>query len=189
MLAAALSWLMTGTEYWREFLHKITEHNDEFSAWRIGFKYVWVTWSQGIAAAGSAFQTQGAQGTLFHAIQLGVLLVSIPLVRKLEPFEALCFGIVPAFFLVAATYYYYIMILVPALFFASKIDRWPRAIGLALIFLEGMIAHYGHHVWDRSLQQFFMISCMVMVIVVYLMAISGAKWLEKPESPAEATPA
>lgn len=189
VVAAALSWLMTGTEYWREFLHKITEHNDEFSAWRIGFKYVWTTWQHGAFAGAGAMQANDQGLTLYHAIQLGVLLISIPLVRKLEPFEALCFGIVPAFFLVAATYYYYIMILVPALFFAAKLDRWPRAVGLTLIFLEGMIAHYGHHVWDRSLQQFFMISCMVMVIVVYMMALSGAKWLEKPAAQPEASTA
>ena len=195
-VCAGASWLETGTAYWREFIAKISEHNEELSAWRIGFKYIWLLSYRGSMFGRMSLDQQYAEWiNWYHALQLGVLLISVPLVRRLETFEAFCFGIVPAFFLVAATYYYYIMILVPMLFFVSKLDRWQRAAGAALILIEGMVAHYGHHVWDRSFQQFFLISCMVMAIVIWLMIVSGFEGIfsrPKPEGdPGEivATPA
>lgn len=169
---AFASWLYTSTAYWQEFLTKIADHNDDISPWRVGFKYVWLLSCRG-SGAGSLAQMYTDWSTWYHAIQAGVLLLCIPLARRLEDFEAFCLGIVAVFFLVAPTYYYYIVVLVPALFFAAKLDSWPRAVGLGLILVEGMLAHYGHRVWDRTYPQFFSISVMMMVIVLYLALVAA----------------
>ena len=174
VLFAFASWLYTSTAYWQEFLAKISDHNDDISAWRVGFKYVWLLSYKGGALGGFQLAQQYEDWiNWYHAIQVGVLLLCIPLARRLENHEAFCLGIVPMFFLVAPTYYYYIVVLVPALFFVSKLDSVPRAIGLALILIEGMLAHYGHRVWDRTYEQFFTISVMMMVIVLYLALLAA----------------
>ena len=178
------SWLEFGTAYWQEFLTKIADHDDDISAWRVGFKYIWLLSYKGASIGAGALANQYMQtAMLYHAIQLAVLLLAIPLMRRIQPWQAFCFGFVPVFLLVAPTYYYYIVILVPALYFAADPTRLPNLIGLLLIFAEGMAAHYGHRLWDRSFQQFFLVSAMMMVIALYLCALAAATFLPRRETP------
>lgn len=178
---AAASWLYTGTAYWQDFLSKISDHNDDISAWRVGFKYVWLLSYKGAGLSGASLAQQYEDWiNIYHAIQLGVLLLCIPLVRRLQDHEAFCLGMVPVFFLVAPTYYYYILILIPALYFAARLDQPAWAVGFALILIEGMLAHYGHRVWDRSFPQFFSISVMMMIIAVYMAVVAAWTWRGTP---------
>lgn len=158
-----------GLAYWQEFLSKIVHHNDDISPWRVGFKYVFL-----MSYNGSAFWQQDLAGfyaahqTLWWVIQVLVLGIAFFAVRRLPPHEALAFGYVPMFFLVAPTYYYHIVLLVPALFFIPKLAAPSRLLGVLLLFASGMAAQRLFEMWGRTYALFFAISCMFLGIVVYL---------------------
>jgi len=173
-LLVGMSWLYTGTAYWQEFLAKITDHNDDISPWRVGFKYVWLLSYRGATEGAASLAEQYAAWSVYYrAVQASVLLLAVYLVRGLKAYEVFCFGIVAAFMLIAPTYYYYIMILIPALYFAARIDEPRHAFGFVLILVAGMVAHWTHGIWDRSFQQFFAISVMVMGILAYMLGVAA----------------
>src|SRR5690606_23807031 len=79
------------------------------------------------------------------------------------------------------TYYYYVMILVPVLFFASKLEQIPRALGLVLILVFGMLGNAGHEHWGRTYEQFFMLSVAAMVLMLYMMVVAALPRRAMPE--------
>lgn len=188
-----------GLESWREFLGKIELHNKGISAWRVGFKYVFLMsykgtafWGRGLTQVFEDFKVY------WWGIQAAVLLISFFCVWKLEDYEAMAYSYVPTFFLVAPTYYYQVMLLVPFLFFAGKMERPTRAAGLILMFATSMVSYKLYLMWNRGFQLFFTISCMFLVMVLYMMLLGLVETFrkEKPgkvngsiaEEPTEDTP-
>ena len=156
---------------WREFKEKISLHNNDLSSTRVGFKYIFLDTSR---AEGSWFsyvekkqQEFAERKVSWWAIQAAVLLVSFFAVRNLTAHEALAYGIVPAFFLIAPTFYYYVMLIVPFMFFAARIESIPRAIGLAWLFGVSIAAYFFYRKYQLSLHQFYIVSWILMSFVAY----------------------
>ena len=170
-----------GLESWKEFTAKVGSHNKDISAWRVGFKYVFL-----MSYNGSAFwrtslsQFFADRQVIWWGIQAAVLLVSLFLVRNLEDYEALAYSYVPTYFLVAPTYYYHVMLALPFLFFAPKLERPTRAAGLIMMFATIVVAYKMYLWWNRGFPLFFSISCMIGAMVLYIMFLSGIEAFRKP---------
>lgn len=165
--------LVTSPAYWIEFIEKIRFHNDSITAWRIGFKYVFLmTWdgrSWGGVAPLAVYETWS---WLWWAIQGAVLAGSLFLVRRLPDEEAQAYGFVLMFFLVAPTYYYYIVLLVPTLYLASRLSDPRRAGALVYLFGTSIVANALHLKWDRSYPLFFTMSVLMLAFVAWLMFLA-----------------
>lgn len=167
-----------GMETWREFFAKINYHNNDISTWRIGFRYVFLG-TFDVTPAGVGWWDYKAQLQAFMAqyqyvwwaIQGVVLLLCLCAARDLDDDEALALGFVPVFFLVAPTHYYYLMLLVPALYFAPKVDQPLRAVGLLLLFGSAMLCASHNNVGWRFPMPFDM-SCIYLAMVVYMMLVA-----------------
>jgi hypothetical protein len=165
-----------GMEPWRQFLGKIALHDSDISGWRVGFKYVFlVSWNGGSYWDMPLAQAFEAQRNLWWSIQAAVLLVSFFCVKNLRDHEAFTFGYVLVFFLVAPTYYYHVMLAVPLLFFAARLEHPAYALGLGYLFVTGIVGHYFFAQWDRTFNLFFLISCMLLAMVLYMMLIGAAR--------------
>ena len=180
-----------GLDSWREFAGKIAYHNKSISDWRVGFKYIFMMAYRrqppGTSSHGLFFDEWRI---VWWSIQVFVLALSVFLVRKLDDHEAMSYGFVPVFFLVAPTYYYYIMLLVPFLFFACKLERPTRALGLIMLFAMSMVAWKLYPGWGRGYAFFFTVSCMLLGIVFYMMELALVVSLGKtPPEPEDEEPA
>lgn len=134
-----------GPGAWRDFRAKIVEHDERPASDTVGFKklFLWTidygkdegeTMRADFAAKrGAWFATQGAL-----ALFLGWL------ARRRKLHEALCLSFVFLWAFAAPAYYYYALLAVPLLYFAERAERWPRAIGLALVFATGVFARAVH---------------------------------------------
>jgi len=170
-----------GLHQWREFFDKIGYHNNDISTWRVGFRYLFLG-TFDLVPRGVDWWTYKAQLQEFQAqwihvwwgIQAVVLLVSGYLTRYLEDAESIVYSFVPVFFLVAPTHYYYMMLVIPALFFALRIDSPYRAAGLIYLIAIGVIGQRYNYVGWRFPIAFDM-SCALLGMVLYMMLIT---WLE-----------
>lgn len=176
-----------GLDSWREFFDKVGQHNKDISPWRIGFKYVFLMSYQQTPFYGGSYRAffEDHQ-VLWWSIVGAVFALSFFLVRRLEDHETLSYGYVPVFFIVAPTYYYHVMLVVPFLFFAHKIDRPTRAIGLLIMFATAIAGHRLFLRWDRTYPLFFTLSCLIFVMVLYMMALAAYTALRKPPPAPEA---
>ncbi len=158
---------------WGDFFAKIGQHNKDISGWRVGFKYVFLMSYDGSAFWGRNLAEFFEDWKLvWWTIQAVVILLSAFLVLRLDDYEAVAYGYVLVFFLVAPTYYYHVMLVVPFLFFAGKMGRPMRAVGLIMMFATSMIAYKLYLMWDRGYKLYFTISCMLLVNVLYMMVVS-----------------
>lgn len=166
LLAASVP--ATSIEYWREFLGKIGHHAGSFTAWRIGFIYVFSMAWDGDAIGGLSIERYFKLfGWLYVLIQVGVLAVATALVLRLrEAWERLAFGFVLMFFLTGPTYYYYVVLLVPTLWLAARADEPGRAAILSWMFATSIIANIGMGIWDRSYPLFFTISVCILAQIL-----------------------
>ena len=163
-----------GLGSWTEFIGKIRDHSGSISAWRIGFQYVFLTSYDANGLWNMPFKMVLEEyGRVMRVLQGVVLVVFAGAAYRVKPYEALAMGIIPVFMLTASTYYYYIMLGVPALFFAARLERGPYAFGLVLLFVSGALGHHGYLLWGRTWPLFFMLSCCVAVIGVYMMVLAG----------------
>ncbi len=170
-----------GVEIWREFFAKIAAHDRDISAWRVGFKYVFLMSYNGGAFWGTDLQQFFEHWKwLWWTIQVAVLLASAFLVQKLEDYEAMAFSYVPVFFLFAPTYYYHIMLLVPFLFFAGRMERPTHAAGLLFMFVTSAVSFKCYYLWNRGYKLFFIISCLLLAMVLYMMLLAFLDSLKKP---------
>lgn len=172
-----------GLDSWREFFDKVGQHNKDISPWRIGFKYVFLMSYQQTPFYGGTYRAffENHQ-LLWWSIVCAVLALSFLLVRRLEDHETLSFGYVPVFFLVAPTYYYHVMLVLPFLFFAHKIERPTRAAGLLMMFATAIAGHRLFLRWDRTYTLFFTLSCLIFVMVLYMMVLAAYTAFRKPSA-------
>lgn len=86
----------------------------------------------------------------------------------------MAFGFVPAFFLFAPTRYYYIMLLVPFLFFVSKLELRSRAAGLIMMFVTSMVARCLFFTGGGlSFPYSFTLSCLMLALALYMMLVAS----------------
>lgn len=164
---------VTSPGYWLEFIEKIRFHNDSITAWRIGFKYVFMmTWDGRSFGGASPLEFFQAWKLLWWGIQAVVLAVSFRLVVRLQDHEAQAYGFILVFFLVAPTYYYYIVLLVPTLYLAARLDDPFRAGALVYLFGTSVVANALHKEWDRSYPLFFTLSVLMLIFVLWLMFLA-----------------
>ncbi len=163
---------------WKEFLHKMAVHNSDISGWRVGFKYVFLHAYDSSRGLGLKQLFEDRYVT-WWGIQFAVLLLSLFLVRRLEDHEAMAYGYVPTFFLVAPTYYYHVMLAVPFLFFAGKMERPTRLLGLFMIYASAVAGHVLFARWGRASTLFHTMSCILFAMVLYMMALSLIELLKR----------
>jgi len=162
-----------GFSRWGDFAAKIRVHNSDISSTRVGFKYIFLL---PFANKQLAFEQSKV---VWWAIQAVVLGCSFFLVKRIEDYEAVAFGFVPVFFLTAPTFYYYAMMIVPYFFFAPKTHRISRAVGLAMMFLIFETAFLLRRAMPFGERLFFLISCMLLMQVAYLMGLCLFETLSK----------
>ena len=153
-----------GLDYWREFFDKIIPHASAITAWRIGFRFIFV----GLAGLDGWQEFYNSYSTVFYLICLAILIACAFVVEKLDRVDAFAFGFFAFFVLMAPTYYYYVAVLVPALWFGMKLQaRWAQ-VGLTIFFVVAMLMHKLMAIYDRTSVVFIPMSvaCLVMLIVV-----------------------
>lgn len=162
-----------GVGPWKEFYDKVSLHNDDMASRRVGFKYVFLMpygrdhepWSTFAADAKTTLEdSRVAWWTILGA----VLVISAYAARNLEDYEAVAFGAVPAFFLVAPTFYYYVYLVVPLFLFLPKIAQLDRALGLVGMFAFSIVAFILGRRFAMNLSLVFLLSCMVLALVLYM---------------------
>lgn len=169
-----------GFDRWLTYQRLISMHNDDTVEVRTGFKYVYLmTYDRPEDVSLYAYKDQKNQAFddywyVWWTIQAVVLIISFFAVRNLEHYETIPYGFVLAYFLVAPTFYYYVMLIVPFLLFAPKLDRLPRAVGLAALFAVSIASYtlvFAMNAW-QGYTQFFWISVMLLAFVVYTVVMS-----------------
>lgn len=174
-LASLVYW---GPDLWKEFLEKITYHNQDISPWRVGFKYIYMArWKDNFAFTLPFHEWQPYIRSAMYKLNPGfwrtimavVLVFCLFAARGLKDHRALAFGFVPCFFLVAPTYYYYIMLAVPALFLLPKVERPIEGLGVAALFAQAMAGYWFYSMWTQKYATYYYLSWMVGLIVVLMM--------------------
>lgn len=172
---------------WREFLDKVGQHDGDISPWRIGFKYVFLMIHDPYYQGNPQVFFESHQA-LWWSIQAGVLIVCALLIRGLDDAEAMAFGFVPAFFFFAPTYYYYVMLMAPLLFLAGHIERPLWAAGLLYVYVTGIVGHQLYALWDRTAKLFFVMSCMMGALALYMVFLALLElWVRKAGNAIEDT--
>ncbi|HNZ48989.1 MAG TPA: hypothetical protein PKN92_09100 [Candidatus Hydrogenedentes bacterium] len=171
-----------GTDYWAQYTEKIGRHNTDISTWRMGFKYIFMAdFGQDFNFLEKAFKDWTPvvrpawymeKHLIWWKIQLLVLAVTLAACRNIKDYRAYILGFVPLFFLVSPTYYYYIMLLVPLLFFAPRIDHGRYAVGLALMYITGMVGFGFYGLWRQDYATYYWLSVLVMITVLYMLFLA-----------------
>ncbi len=165
---AAFSAVYTGgTEYWREFLSKISLHNGDISTTRVGFKYIFL-WPY--ETGGDKFRAFEAHQGQWMLIQGAVLAVTFLASRRLRAYEALCLGFVPFFFLTAPTFYYYVVLAVPFLYGAANLERPNRLFATALFFALSIAGYFLNRFHEIAFPMSFYLSCLLLALCTYMIA-------------------
>jgi hypothetical protein len=151
-----------GTARWGDFARKIALHRTTYNHWNVGFTSVAIARFDPPRSPNRSPEAQAWPGAIHYRledvedrapfIRLGQLLalaLCILAVRSLPPAAALAFGFVPGFFLVAPTYYYYIVLLLPFLFFACFFETLDGTLGLAYLFLTGLLGFSFYFRWEQ----------------------------------------
>lgn len=166
-------WYSDGLGAWREFFEKVSQHNEDISAWRIGFKYVFLmTYDSALFWGVTPDVFFQEHRTLWWGIQGLVFLFCFVSIGGLQPYEALALGFVPVYFFFAPTYYYYVFLMIPMLFFAGKIERPLWTMGLVYIFATGIVGHICFGWWDRGFRLFFVMSCLMGILAIYMLILA-----------------
>jgi hypothetical protein len=172
-----------GLASWGEFIDNIRLHDSVIAGWRVGFKYVFLMGWDDKAIGGGSLAKFFNQ---WWGVYLCIAAVSVGfwyrLVQRLEDWESQAATFVIVFFLIAPTYYYYVMLVLPCLWFAARIEERSMATGLAYMFVVSIVTHALYLRWDRGRALFFVLSCLVMVQVIYMMVLAGRRRITPPLS-------
>ena len=127
---------------------------------------------------------------LSWGVRVLVLVPALYFARFLEDFEAVAYGFVFLFFLVAPTYYYYLILCVPFLFFVRHLERPANALGFAYMFLTGIAGYLFFsgfeplreslvmlRGWKQNFPTYYYMSWMICGTAMYMVALAGAKAL------------
>lgn len=167
VLFALTSYVYYGMPLWKEFLAKISVHNDDISTTRVGFKYIFLWPFEGVPGKAGAF---AEYHNLWRAILAVALGLSFAAARRMKPYQALGLGFVPAFFLTAPTFYYYVMLIVPLLIFLPDVQVTRNTIGAVLFFATSIAAYILHYGWNLGYELSFFLSCLYLLLGLYILA-------------------
>jgi len=167
-----------GLEPWREFQAKIVEHDERPASDTVGFRklFLWTIDFQ---------KDQGHEiRALFErrksawwACQAAFAAFLAWATRRRALHEALCLSFPLLWFFASPAYYYYAFLVVPLLFFAERLARPERALGLALIFATSVAARFFHPGPNFGEHFAFKLSIVMGVLAAYvtLCAARGAR--------------
>jgi hypothetical protein len=168
-----------GLGHWRDFLTKISMHNDDLSPVRVGFKYLFLdTFSQ--AQGWTSFEREKvalyeANHGWWLAIQVLMLLATVVAARNVEPYEAVALGYVPVFFATAPTFYYHVVLLAPFFLFIPKLEVPARAAGAVFMVLACTLWYLLLQRWSilttslsYCISATLLVQCLYMLLVAHL---------------------
>jgi poly-gamma-glutamate capsule biosynthesis protein CapA/YwtB (metallophosphatase superfamily) len=158
-----------GVDRWGDFFEKIGMHNEDIADNRVGFKYILVWPEETGVAKAQAFESRQAAWLTAQAL---VLLVAFVAARRVEDYETIPLGFVPAFFLAAPTFYYYVVLVVVALMFAPKLGHPLRAFGLAGMFSISIVCYVMHQFWALRYVLSFAMSCLLLALAIYILIVA-----------------
>jgi hypothetical protein len=140
----------------------------------------------------------GVPGTI---VALLLLLPALTFIRGMQDHEALAYGFVFVFLLATATYYYYLLLCVPLLFFAPQLERPQHALGVAFLFLTGIMGYVlfsGSNLlagswlmfrgWRQTFPTYYFLCCFIAVTVAQMILLAGSKTLRAERSSSPRTP-
>lgn len=185
VLGAAFSLWATSVPYWEGFLRKIAQLGSTWSAWRVGFPYLWAGSWDGLGWGGQPLPNFYADHTALAMVGkvLGLVIAATLALRQKEPWERLIVGYILMFFLVGSVYYYYVVLLVPALWLSTRQDDGRAVAVLAMMFLGSVVQYLAWDRWDRSYPTFYVVS------LTQLLLILGLLWTgSRPPRPAMSPP-
>lgn len=204
LCGASLIW-GGGMERWRDFAGKITLHRTVYNHWNVGFTSVAIarfdrpgaTRVEAILAR--PLEARRWPGPVYYdpadlknravpirLVQLAALALGIFAVRRLGDAQALAFGFVPGFFLVAPTYYYYLILLLPFLFFAAIERTLPGTLGLAYLFLTGLLGFAFYYRWDQYFPTTYGNSLLLLGLTLGMIATAWRRTEATPPPPSKA---
>jgi hypothetical protein len=181
---------------WSDFAGKISAHRAVYHIWNVGLPSVIAAELQPPAGAARnrgaldrlretevTFEPESLQSRRpwLRFAQVGLLLLWLAAIRRLEDHDVLVLGFVPVFVLVAPTYYYYIVLLLPFLFLVQRLDRMSGAIGLAYLFLSGMAGYWIYFRWDQYFTTNYWCSVLALGLSLYLPAVALAETRPTPD--------
>jgi len=180
---------------WSDFARKISVHRAVHHIWNVGLPSVIAAELEPPAGAarsrGALERLRETEATLeaeslrhrrpwLRLAQVGLMLLWLAAIRRLEDHDVLVLGFVPVFVLVAPTYYYYIVLLLPFLFLAQRLDRPSGAIGLVYLFLSGMAGYWFYYRWDQYFTTYYWSSVLALGLSLYLPAVALAETRPTP---------
>lgn len=180
---------------WSDFARKISAHRAVYHIWNVGLPSVIAGELEPPSVTardrGALERLRRTEATLeteslqsrrpwLRLAQVGMLLLWVAAIRRLEDHDVLLLGFVPVFVLVAPTYYYYIVLLLPFLFLAQRLDRLSGAIGLAYLFLSGMAGYWFYLRWDQYFTTYYWSSVLALGLSLYLSAVALAETRPAP---------
>jgi hypothetical protein len=181
------------TEIWHEWNLKIATHYSSGSDWDLGYRTIAeASFVRGVpvrAVADAIVKYPvlflGAPGTI---VALLLVLPALTFIRGLEDHEALAYGFVFVFLLSLASYYYYLILCVPLLFFAPQLERPQHALGVAFMFLTGIMGYVlfsgwpllaGSWVmfrgWRQTFPTYYFLCCFIAITVAQIILLAGSK--------------
>jgi hypothetical protein len=141
----ALTIVRGGLEPWREFQAKIVEHDERPASDTVGFRKLFLWTIDFRADQGreirALFERRKALWWAWQA-SFGAFLAW--LLRRRPLHEALCLSFPLVWSFASPAYYYYAFLVVPLLWFAERLARPARALGLALVFATSLLARAFH---------------------------------------------
>jgi hypothetical protein len=166
-----------GIQHWRAFAEKISLHNNYFAPPRVGFRNIFLMSYAYPPGGWPAYSEQAHQKLqdwklLWYGIQGGVLLLCFFASRKLDDYETIPLGYVPAFLMTAPTFYYHVMLITALFLFLPKRDQVSRLIGTIGLFLSSILLFVFIASLQLNLGFAFRMACVLLAISVYMLIVS-----------------
>jgi hypothetical protein len=170
-----------GVGRWREWIAKISEHSGHYasSAWTLGLLKIMSRsdldsiYGEGVELLQGRIQSQAH---FWWSVQALATLAIAVLLRRLRDPEALCFGMLLVFVLLAATWYYYISLLLPLLFFADRIERSSWRAGIGLLIAASAPLWWLDRIWGWDYPLAFVASCLAGVALLYMAGLAALEF-------------
>lgn len=166
-----------GLASWQEFQAKIVEHDERPASDTVGFRKLFLWTIDFKKDQGPEIRALfESRRPLWWACQLAFAALLAWATKKRALHEALCLSFPLVWAFAAPAYYYYAFLVVPLLFFAERLARPRRALGLALVFATGLAArllHAGPTFGDHFAFKLSIVMGVLALYVAFLAVSSG----------------
>jgi hypothetical protein len=140
LLVGLTSLTGAGRRDWKDFVAKITIHDEQIAGYRVGFKYAMIDPDAKGPGQSPREQLESRQALRWLGVILALAAVFVAAPR-LEDHATLGLSFLCVFFLTAPTFYYYQMLVVPFMMFLLDPQRPGQALGMSELFAWNVLAY------------------------------------------------